>query len=231
MIAAWISGQRAGKGRYRRDSYICNGSPVTVMALNSAGTGSGILRWKEQGEAVSVSVVGTQAPAVSSFRCSNPVLNWLYDAYIRTQAANFHNCIPSDCPHREKLGYTGDGQLTSETAMLTMDTRRLYGKMVSGYIDSQGSRHGTYSPYRAPLWAAAEGQRLGLRRLCCAFGLLAGLRRFFSAGKGYPAILRWLEYMESRCEKGLVIRKRKAAGAWESGVRRKRNRKSCRKHL
>ena len=77
------------------------------------------------GEAVSASVVCSDVSVLSSFRCSDPVLNWLYDAYIRTQINNFHNGIPSDCPHRERLGYTGDGQLTSETAMLLLDSGKL----------------------------------------------------------------------------------------------------------
>lgn len=71
-------------------------------------------------------MVCSDVSVLSSFRCSDPVLNWLYDAYIRTQINNFHNGIPSDCPHRERLGYTGDGQLTSETAMLLLDSGKLY---------------------------------------------------------------------------------------------------------
>ena len=31
-----------------------------------------------------------------------------------------HGSFPSDCPHRERLGYTGDGQITAQAAMLTL---------------------------------------------------------------------------------------------------------------
>lgn len=109
---------------------------------------------------------------LSSFRCSDPVLNWLYDAYIRTQINNFHNGIPSDCPHRERLGYTGDGQLTSETAMLLLDSGKLYEKWYQDILDSQGADTG-HIPHTAPFLGGGGGPgRLGLRDLCYPHELL-----------------------------------------------------------
>ncbi len=200
-----------GERQIQKDCYICNGSPVTVRP-KFCWHGFRYFEVEGAGEAVSVAVVGTQAPVVSSFRCSNPVLNWLYDAYIRTQAANFHNCIPSDCPHREKLGYTGDGQLTSETAMLTMDTRRLYEKWYQDILDSQGADTG-HIPHTAPFMGGGGGPG-GWG--CAVYVVPMDYWRVFGDSalleKGYPAILRWLEYMESRCEKGLVVREEE--GGW-----------------
>ena len=40
----------------------------------------------------------------------------VYENYIRTQLGNYHGSFSSDCPHRERLGYTGDGQLLVERA-------------------------------------------------------------------------------------------------------------------
>ena len=53
-------------------------------------------------------------------------LNFLYDAYIRSQLTNMHGSIPSDCPHRERLGYTGDGQVCAPAAMLLLDSKEFY---------------------------------------------------------------------------------------------------------
>ena len=64
-----------------------------------------------------VAVVHTDISVTSEFECSNPVLNWLYKTYLRTQLNNYHGCIPSDCPHRERLGYTGDGRPTPRAAV------------------------------------------------------------------------------------------------------------------
>ena len=62
-------------------------------------------------EVVCVDVVHTDLSRRTTFNCGNAVLNWLYTAYQRTQLINMHDGIPSDCPHRERLGYTGDGQI------------------------------------------------------------------------------------------------------------------------
>ncbi len=62
------------------------------------------------GEAVSVSVVHSDVPKTAAFHSSSAELNWLFDAFLRTQLNNMHGGVPSDCPHRERLGYTGDGQ-------------------------------------------------------------------------------------------------------------------------
>ena len=101
-------------------------------------------------------VIHTDVAVTSSFSCSDPVLNWLYEAYIRTQLDNYHGCIPSDCPHRERLGYTGDGQLTAETAMLLLDTKELYRKWYQDILDSQGAETG-HIPHTAPFLGGGGG--------------------------------------------------------------------------
>lgn len=164
------------------------------------------------GEAVSASVVCSDVSVLSSFRCSDPVLNWLYDAYIRTQINNFHNGIPSDCPHRERLGYTGDGQLTSETAMLLLDSGKLYEKWYQDILDSQGADTG-HIPHTAPFLGGGGGPG-GWG--CAVYVIPMNYYRVYGDSslleKGYPAIVRWLEYMNTRCENGLVVREEE--GGW-----------------
>ena len=43
----------------------------------------------------------------SDFLCSDPVVNQLYDMAIQADLSNFHH-FPTDCPQREKNGWTGD---------------------------------------------------------------------------------------------------------------------------
>ena len=54
-----------------------------------------------------VVVVHTDIPVTSSFDSDNEMLNWLYKTMINTFLCNAHLGVPSDCPHRERLGYTG----------------------------------------------------------------------------------------------------------------------------
>jgi len=200
-----------GNRQIQEDCYICNGSSMTVHP-KFCWHGFRYFEVEGPGEAVSASVVCSDVSVLSSFRCSDPVLNWLYDAYIRTQINNFHNGIPSDCPHRERLGYTGDGQLTSETAMLLLDSGKLYEKWYQDILDSQGANTG-HIPHTAPFLGGGGGPGgwggavyvipMNYYRVYGDSSLLE---------KGYPAIVRWLEYMNTRCENGLVVREEE--GGW-----------------
>ncbi|MBR2315501.1 MAG: family 78 glycoside hydrolase catalytic domain, partial [Clostridia bacterium] len=84
-----------------------------------------------------VRVIHTDMKPNSSFECSDETLNWLYNAFINTQEGNTHGCIPSDCPHRERLGYTGDGQLTCDAVMTQFDAEAMYRKWIEDIKDCQ----------------------------------------------------------------------------------------------
>ena len=52
------------------------------------------------------------------------VLNVVQHCIVHTQLDNLHS-IPTDCPQREKRGWMGDAQWTSEEASLNMDMQSL----------------------------------------------------------------------------------------------------------
>ncbi len=200
-----------GDVQVQEDQYICDGTPAIVHP-KFCWHAFRYFEVEGPGEAASVSVVCNDISVTSTFRCSDPVLNWLYDAYIRTQLDNYHNCIPTDCPHRERLGYTGDGQLTSETAMLTLGTKQLYEKWYQDILDSQGKDTG-HIPHTAPFLGGGGGPG-GWG--CAVYVIPVNYYRVYGdpslLQKGYPAIVRWLDYMHSRCKNGLVVREEE--GGW-----------------
>lgn len=65
-------------------------------------------------------VLSTQKPNAGTFSCSNPYLNRLYLNTRWSQCANMLS-IPTDCPQREKAGWTGDISLYAKTALLNED--------------------------------------------------------------------------------------------------------------
>ena len=67
-----------------------------------------------------------------------------------------HYGIVSDCPHRERLWYTGDGQLTCNAAMLLLDSRRLYRKWIRDILDSQDPNTG-HVQHTAPFYGGGGG--------------------------------------------------------------------------
>ena len=61
---------------------------------------------------------------------SNDKINRLYENCIWGQKSNFID-MPTDCPQRdERLGWTGDAQVFSQTASYNMDTRAFYKKFL-----------------------------------------------------------------------------------------------------
>ena len=52
----------------------------------------------------------TDVQSVGHFTCSNPLLNKIWDASMNAYLSNLHS-IPTDCPQREKNGWTADAHV------------------------------------------------------------------------------------------------------------------------
>jgi len=158
------------------------------------------------GEDPLVLVIHSDAPVTGHFRSDSEGLNFLYKAFLRTQLNNMHGSIPSDCPHRERLGYTGDGQVAAMAAMLTLDTREFYRKWMRDILDTQDPQTG-HVQHTAPFGGGGGGP-VGWG------GAIAVVPyRYFKRWgdtslleESWNGILNWIRYIESRMENGLVVR-------------------------
>lgn len=65
-------------------------------------------------------VFNTDLRKRSDFRCSDPTVNTLYEMAIRADLSNFHH-FPTDCPQREKNGWTGDASVSACQMLLSLD--------------------------------------------------------------------------------------------------------------
>lgn len=68
-------------------------------------------------------VIGTDLDKTGEFLCSDERINRLQENIVRSQEGNMV-CIPTDCPQREKTGWTGDIQVYAPTACYEMDMER-----------------------------------------------------------------------------------------------------------
>lgn len=100
-------------------------------------------------EVVLVKEIHADIPVTSSFRCDNLTLNWIYDTFVHTMLSNMHIGHPSDCPHIERRGYTGDGQLTCHAVLSALGARSFYEKWLQDIADSQDTLSG-HIQYTAP---------------------------------------------------------------------------------
>ncbi len=93
--------------------------------------------------------VYTNVETTGKFECSNQLFNTINKIWWRSQTDNMHGGIASDCPHRERSPYTGDGQVACVTVMHNFDSRAFYTKWIRDILGSQNPDNG-YVPNGAP---------------------------------------------------------------------------------
>lgn len=77
----------------------------------------------------------TNVPNENSFSSSSALLNSIQDASERTFLANLVS-VQSDCPAREKFGYGGDINATSEAFIYNFDMQSFYRKTIYDWVDA-----------------------------------------------------------------------------------------------
>jgi len=145
--------------------------------------------------------VRTDFAESGSFACSSPVLNELVEMARQSYLANFTNGFPTDCPHREKLGWCNDAWIVSEMAQLYFDNAPAYLKWIQDIVDTQ--RADGLICAIAPT-SGQFGYKWGAGPLC---GSIIGVMpyeiwRFKGERKAveraYPALVRYLAYEKTK---------------------------------
>ncbi|MDN3686226.1 family 78 glycoside hydrolase catalytic domain [Cyclobacterium jeungdonense] len=85
---------------------------------------------------IQADVVHTDLTERGYFRSSNDMFNQLQDNFRWSFLGNYHG-YPTDCPHREKMGWTGDALLVAETGLYNFDLTRAYLKWLDDFVDEQ----------------------------------------------------------------------------------------------
>lgn len=159
-----------------------------------------------------VEVIHTDLPVTSRFDSGSEALNWLYEAYIRTQLDNIHGCIPSDCPQRERLGYLGDAQVSCACAMMMLDCDKSYRKWMQDILDGQDPKTG-HIQHTAPFMGGGGGPGgWGGAVVVVPYRHYRQFGDLDFVAHCYPAMVKWVSYMESRSEDHLVMREED--GGW-----------------
>jgi hypothetical protein len=74
--------------------------------------------------------------ATTSSTSTASILDKIHKAVLQGQLCNLHS-IPTDCPQREKRGWMGDAQWTSEEAAMNFDMQTVYSNWVTTMADMQ----------------------------------------------------------------------------------------------
>lgn len=153
---------------------------------------------------ITASAIRTDYKSIGSFECSDKDMNDIYNMVHRAMDALILGGDMVDCPHRERLGYGGDGNASTVTVQTIADLAPLYLNWIQAYADSQtddGSMpHTAPNPYRAgggPYW--------------CMFIINASWHTYVNYGdrrmmeRYYPNMQKWIGFAEDHYdEKGLL---------------------------
>ena len=144
--------------------------------------------------------VHTDVKPVGRFECSNPMLTKIWDATMQAYVNNLHS-IPTDCPQREKNGWTADAHVAVDLGLLGFDGITFYEKWMNDFIDNQRDSIGDisgiiptatwgYGDWPGPVWDAAM------------FIIPNALYNYYgtqhSIEQLYPTMERYLEYLKTK---------------------------------
>ena len=159
-----------------------------------------------------VKVIYADVPANSTFSCDNETLNWIYRTFLHTMHCNMHTGHPSDCPHIERRGYTGDGQLTCHAVLTTLDAKAFYEKWMQDIADSQDVLSG-HIQYTAPYIRSGGGPGgWGSAIVEVPYQLYKHYGARSVLEKYYGNMRRYIDYLEAHSAFGLVTSDK--AGEW-----------------
>ncbi|MGJ1439440.1 alpha-L-rhamnosidase [Sphingobacterium multivorum] len=86
--------------------------------------------------AVTAYFMHSDVPAIGQLKTSSALVNKLWTATNNAYLSNLMG-YPTDCPQREKNGWTGDGHLAIETALYNFDGITVYEKWMADHRDEQ----------------------------------------------------------------------------------------------
>lgn len=148
-------------------------------------------------EMITAEVVHTFVKESAEFETSNPLLNTINKIWRRSQTDNMHGGVASDCPHRERSAYTGDGQVACVTVMHNYDARNFYHKWIQDILGAQNLTTG-YVPNGAP-WQPGCGGGVAWGAAMCImpweFYLHYGAKDMLT--DNYEGMKEYVRYMQT----------------------------------
>ncbi len=127
-------------GDFQTDEYIAAGDGVETFEPRFTYHGFRYVEVAIDGKAeivdLVIRVVYTAFECIGDFKSSDEDLNKLQECAWWSYVGNFTG-IPTDCPHREKNGWTGDALLAAETGLFNFDAGTSYRQWLENFSDVQ----------------------------------------------------------------------------------------------
>ncbi len=194
-----------------RDIYICKGGDETYMPrFTYHGFRYCLVTGIDEAQAVpellTYVVMNTSLKDRSHFRCSDEMANKLWDAAIVSDLANFYH-FPTDCPHREKNGWTGDAALSAEQMVMALTPERNWREWMHNIEKSMNDAVAIPGIIPTSGWGFAWGNGPAWDVVLVNLPYYAWLYRgdLTIARENATPIFRYINYITTRAdEKGLI---------------------------
>ncbi len=146
--------------------------------------------------------IHTDLKSTGTFRCSEPLFEEIHQKVRRTIVNNLHAGLLTDCPHREKRSYTGDGQIIAEAMLYDMDAVPFFAKWLEDMIGAQTPEG--FVPYTVPYMSGGGGYGWS-----SAIVVIPDLLYRFTGDssyiqRSYPAIVRWVSYCNAHAVEHII---------------------------
>jgi alpha-L-rhamnosidase len=207
----------SGKGTFQNRFNYFTGRWVTIEGL----------KYKPASKDIRAQLVRTDYARAADFECSNDLLNRIYRTTLWTFEDLSLGGYVVDCPHRERMGYGGDGHATTECGLNNYGLGAFYTKWSQDWRDVQGGEAAWGTAEKAAVQDAAESGNLpytaptywggggpGWSGFCITlpweiYERYADTRIL---EQNFPTMQRWLAFLETKGKDNMLQR---WGGQWD----------------
>lgn len=192
------------KTPFQKDCYILKGEGREVWELKFRYNGFRYAAVETENaslDTIRACFVRTAFRAVGDFSCSDPLVTRLFRCFRASYESNFCG-YPTDCPHREKRGWTADAHLVMESGLMLYDTAPSYRSWLEQFAACQrpsGALPGVI-PGAAGDLICECGTAWDSAVILLPWYLYLYTGNAEPAKRHYPMMKRWLDYTIQRSE-------------------------------
>lgn len=153
-------------------------------------------------------VLSTDLQETGTFTCSSSELNRLQSSIVRSQKSNFIS-IPTDCPQRERAGWTGDVLVYSDTALFNQNVEKFFERWLKS-VDAEQLSNGEipivvpyvngYQYFQKPLMGADSSSGWGDVIIHLPWNLYQEYGKEALLREQFPYMKKWMDYVEKQAE-------------------------------
>ena len=190
-----------------RDTYICRGDAEEIYEPTFTYHGfryvkvTGINDEQATPELLTYLVYHTDLKTRGDFECSDTMTNTLQTITRRSILSNFHH-FPTDCPQREKNGWTADAALSCEAALMNFSPERNYREWMRNICKAQSENGALPGIIPTDNWGYAWGNGPAWD---CVLTLIPYYTYLYRGStemikESAESLVRYLNYLRSRCD-------------------------------